>query len=172
MEASKMKEKFESLYNFMKNSGDVKNMKTFGHVMKEMFEYTITNHPDMAEEYLNELEAIKYRNYLTKIQAQKIIDGMRPAAPWDYDTWVKAMDDLGFSIDDFDGADRYNRYALWCEMNKMYSDHKDTVASLIGKTIDEIPINTIVTAAHDLAIDNLTDPDGVYSISKYFSSIL
>lgn len=160
-----MKEQFDELYNLMSNSNNVAFMRTFGHVHKEMMNWFIANKPEAAEEWLCKLESIKWHNYLTQKEADKIVAGMTPKAPWSRDAWKQAMDGLGISTEE---APCYNSCALYTEMNKMYSDHAETLAKLMGKTIAEIPAETMVKAMYGFAIDNLKDKDHVYNIRSYF----
>ena len=59
--------------------------------------------------------------------------------------------------------------ALWCEMNKQYSDHAQSLAEKVWKKpLNTIPVEEMVPAIHALAIDMLRDKDGVYDIRSYF----
>lgn len=71
-----MKDRYTGLYDFMAQSRDPKNMKAFGCVMNEMMDYLVANKPDVAEEMIDKLEAIKWHQYLTPKEAEKIIAGM------------------------------------------------------------------------------------------------
>ena len=83
-----------------------------------------------------------------------------------YDVWLAAMNKLGIQTDE---QPYYNIYALWCEMNKQYSDHAQSLADKVWKKpLSTIPPEDIVPAVHALAIDVLRDKDGVYDIRKYF----
>ena len=160
-----MKEQFNELYTLMSSSNNVAFMHTFGNVHKEMMNWFIANKPEVAEEWLCKLESIKWHNYLSPKEAEKIVGGMKPEAPWGRDAWKQAMDGFGISTEE---APYYNSCALWVEMNKMYSDHAETFANLMGKTIKEIPTDTMVKAMYGLALDNLKDKDHVYNIRTYF----
>lgn len=162
--AQELKERYDSLYDYMANSKDPKNMKAFGCVMTEIMDWLIQNKPDVAEEMIDQLESIKWKQYLTPKEAQKIIDGMDPKAPWLRDQWKAAMESFVLPLED---APYYNRCALWVEMNKVYSDAGDVIASLIGKPL--LPSDKdIISACYKLALKNLLDKDGVYDIRKYF----
>lgn len=161
-----MKQEFCELYDMMTMSHDVKNMQTFGNVHKEMMEWMIQNKPDLAQEWISKLESIKWHQYLTHKEAEAIIAKMVPTAPWKYDVWLAAMNKLGIQTDE---QPYYNIYALWCEMNKQYSDHAQSLADKVWKKpLSTIPSEDIVPAVHALAIDVLRDKDGVYNIRKYF----
>ena len=162
--ATELKDRYSSLYDYMSNSKDPKNMKAFGCVMNEMMDWLIANKPDVAEEMIDQLESIKWKQYLTPKEAQKIIDGMDPKAPWSRDLWRQTMESFGLPLEE---APLYNRCALWVEMNKVYSDAGDVIAELLGKPL--LPSDKdIISACYKLALKNLKDKDGVYDIRKYF----
>ena len=79
----------------MAMSHDVENMRTFGNVHKEMMEWMIQNKPDLAQEWIGKLESIKWCNYLTPKEAEKIVSEMVPKAPWSREAWKNAMQSLG-----------------------------------------------------------------------------
>lgn len=148
----------------MANSRDPKNMKAFGHVMNEMMDYLIQTKPDVAEEMIDKLEAIKWKQYLTPKEAEKIVAGMDPKAPWSRDTWKNAMQSFGLPIEDMP---YYNSCALWVEMNKIYSDFGEEIAALLGKPLTPTD-KDIIAACYKMAIKTLRDKDGVYDIRSYF----
>lgn len=159
-----MKQEFLELYDMMANQHDVKYMRVFGNVHKEMMDWFIANKPELAQEWLDKLEAIKWHQYLTPKEAEKIVAGMDPAGPWSRDTWKKAMESFGLPLED---APYYNSCALWVEMNKIYSDFGAEIAALIGKPLSPTD-KDIISACYRLALKNLRDKDGVYDIRKYF----
>ena len=114
-----LKDRYTGLYDYMAQSREPKNMKAFGCVMTEMMDYLITNKPDVAEEMIDRIEAIKWKQYLTPKEAEKIVDGMDPAGPWKRDVWKSTMESMGLPLEE---APCYNKCALWTEMNKIYSD--------------------------------------------------
>ena len=167
MTKEEWKSKFDMLYNYMAMSQETEYMMLFGHVMKQMMSWFIENKPEAAEKFVETLCAIKWRQYLTKDEATEIVKGMQPKAPWDYDTWYKAMDSLGLECEK-DGE--YNKYACWVAMNQVYTDFGTTIAKTMGKELSSIPAERIVPVVYDLAIDLLEDYDGKYQIRKYFMS--
>lgn len=164
MNTQELKDRYTGLYDYMSNSRDPKNMKAFGRVMTEMMDWLVSNKPDVAEEMIDKLEAIKWQQYLTLKEAEKIVAGMDPKAPWSRDTWKGAMEGFGLPLED---APYYNRCALWVEMNKMYSDFGDEIAGLLGKPLSPSD-NDIITACYKMALKTLRDKDGVYNIRSYF----
>ena len=159
MTTEEMKEEFYALYNLMANSNKVENMHTFGKVHKEMMEWFIVNKPDLAQEWLWKLESIKWKNYLTPKEADKIIAEMQPKAPWSREQWKAAMDQHGYSLEK---EPCYNKCALFVTMNMIMSDSSETLTKYVdsGKMFD---------AVYELAVDKLTDKDNVFCIRKYFS---
>jgi hypothetical protein len=159
-----LKDRYTGLYDYMANSRDPNNMKAFGCMMTAMMDYLIQTKPDVAEEMIDKLEAIKWRQYLTPKEAERIVSNMDPSGPWSRDTWKKTMESFGLPIED---APHYNRCALWVEMNKMYSDFGDEIASLLGKPLSPTD-KDIIAACYKMALKTLRDKDDVYDIRAYF----
>lgn len=164
MTAQEMKERYDALYEYMANSRDPKNMKAFGCVMTEMMDYLIQNKPDVAEEMIESLEAIKWHQYLTPKEADRIFAGMDPKGAWPREAWKSTMESLGIPLEE---PPYYNRCALWIEMNKIYSDFGEEIASLLGKPLQPSD-KDIISACYKMALKNLKDKDGIYHIRKYF----
>ena len=162
--AQELKERYDSLYDYMANSKDPKNMKAFGCVMTEMMDVMIQKMPETAEEMIDQLESIKWKQYLTPKEAEKIISGMDPKAPWTNEVWESAMESFGLPLEE---APYYNSCALWTEMNKIYSDFGDEIASLLGKPLSPND-KDIISACYKMALKNLKDKDHVYNIRSYF----
>ena len=165
MNANEMREKYAMLYDYMANSNKTKYMKAFGNVMNDMMDWMITNKPELAMNEIEKLESIKWNNYLTTSEADEIVASMIPKAPWSKEAWSSAMDSLGFKKEE---EPYYNSCALWTTMNMVYSDSAHTIASIMGKTIDEVPKEAMVKAAYGLAIDKLKDKDSFFSVRDYF----
>ena len=158
MTQEEIKNEFYSLYDLMANSNKVENMRTFGNVHKEMMDWFIANKPELAQEWLEKLQSIKWKNYLTPKEAQKIVDGMNPSAPWSRDQWRAAMKEHGFELDK---EPYYNRCALWVTMNMKMSDSGETLAKYIAG-------DKMFEAVYHLAVDSLTDKDEKFNVRKYF----
>ena len=75
MTQEEMRQEFNALYSMMANSTNVNFMHIFGQVHKEMMEWMIQNKPDLAQEWIWKLESIKWKNYLTPKEADKIVAG-------------------------------------------------------------------------------------------------
>ena len=164
--AQELKDRYTGLYDYMAQSRDPKNMQVFGHVMTEIMDYLAANKSDVAEDMVQKLESIRWKQYLTQKEAETIVAKMQPAAPWKFTMWQEAMQKAGLSTKE---EDTYNCYALWVEMNKQYSDHAETLAQKVWKKpLANIPVTDIVPVIHAFALDVLKDKDGVYDIRSYF----
>ena len=169
MTQKELTEKYDELYNYMATSKNPSYMMSFGAVMNEMMDWMIQNKPEMAQEWIEKLCSIKWKNYLTQKEAEKIVANMSPKAPWSREVWRSAMDSFGLPVEE---KWSYNSCALWVTMNMIYSDSSNTIAKIIGKPINEIPTEQMVKAVHSLAMDKLEDADGVFNIRSYFNLYL
>ena len=160
-----LKDRYDGLYQEMAASRNPKNMKIFGSVMTQMADVMIQKMPDVAEEMIDRLESIRWNQYLTPKEAQKIVDGMDPKAPWSRDQWKAAMESFGLPLEE---PPYYNRCALFTEMSKMYSDFGDEIAALLGKPLAPTD-KDIIAACYKMALKTLKDKDGIYDIRRYFS---
>ena len=153
-----MKQRFYSLYNTMANSHEVANMRTFGNVHKMMMEELIANNPKKAEEYLDILESIKWKNYLSPKEAERIVGDMEPTAPWSREQWKSAMEKHGF---DLDKEPCYNSCALWVTMNAIMSDSSENISKYVepDKQFEFV---------YKLAVDKLTDKDAKTNIRHWY----
>jgi hypothetical protein len=159
-----MKDRYMGLYDYMAQSRDPKNMKAFGCVMTEMMDYLIQTKPDVAQDMIDQLEAIKWKQYLTPKEADRIFAGMDPKGAWPREAWKSTMESLGIPLEE---PPYYNRCALWIEMNKIYSDFGEEIASLLGKPLQPTD-KDIISVCYKMALKNLKDKDGIYHIRKYF----
>ena len=159
-----MKQKFAALYQMMATSNEVAYMHVFGKVHKEMMDWMIANKPDVAEEMLLKLEAIRWCQYLTPKETDSIIAGMDPKAPWSRDVWNNAMQSFGLPLEE---QPYYNKCALFVEMSKMYSDFGDNIAEMLGKPLSPTD-KDIIAACYKMALKTLKDKDGIYNIRAYF----
>lgn len=161
MNQEEMKKEFNELYDMMASSSRTEYMRTFGCVMKDMMEWMIQNKPEMADEYVGKLESIRWKNYLTRKEAEKIVSSMSPRAPWSRDVWNQAMD--GYSLTK-EYEPYYNSCALWVTMNKVYTNSSETIARIMGMEVAEVPQDKMVKAVYGLALDELCDTDSKVSI--------
>jgi hypothetical protein len=165
MTQAEIKDKYTMLYDYMATSQKPEYMKAFGHAMNEMMDWFIINKPEAAQEWVEQLCAIKWHNYLTTKEAEAIVSKMNPKAPWSRDVWNKAMDSFGIPTEE---SPYYNSCALWVVMNMVYSDSAQTIAKLMEASLAEIPQQQLVKAVHAFALDKLKDTDGVFNVRKYF----
>lgn len=159
MTQEEMRKEYYALYEMMANSNNKKFMHTFGTVSSEVMEWAIVNKPDLAQQWIEKLSSIRWRNFLTPKEAGGIISRMQPSAPWDYAQWKQAMEQSGFDMED---DPYYNPCALWVTMCMIMSDSGETIK-------DYVDADRIFAFVYDLAIDKLTDEDAVFSIRSYFS---
>ena len=159
MDAKELKEKYYELYDYMAQSKDPKNMKTFGHVMNEMFEWFVASKPDAAQSWIEKLESVKWKNYLAPSEADKIVAAMKPQAPWTRDQWNAAMEKSGYEKEEWPC---FNKCALYTTMNMIMSDSSNTLSKYMEDEGD------LFAFVHDLALDKLHDADGRFSIREYF----
>ena len=159
MTAQELKEKYWSLYEYMANSKSPENMKMFGRVMTAMIEDLIQSNPSKAEEYINKLEGVKWKNYLTPAEADKIVASMVPKAPWTKEQWSAAMNQQNYALEEWP---YYNKCALYATMNMIMSDSSSTLSKFVDN-------NNLFKVVHGLATDKLLDEDGRFSIRNYFN---
>ena len=158
MTADELKEKYWSLYEYMANSKNPENMKIFGGVMTSMVMDMIASSPSKAEEYIDRLEAVKWKNFLTAKEADTIVDSMKPKAPWGREQWKAAITNTGYEMEKWPC---YNKWALFATMNMIMSDSSNTLT----KYVDNEHLFKFV---HDLAVDKLTDQDEKFNVRVYF----
>ena len=158
MNQEEMKKEFDALYDMMANSNKVEFMHTFGMVHKEMMDWFIVNKPELAEEWLAKLEAIRWDNYLSPKEAENIVSAMKPRAPWSKEQWKSTMEQHGYDLDD---EPCYNRCALWVTMNMIMSDSSETLSKYISS-------DKMFEAVYNLALDKLEDEDEKFNIRTYF----
>ena len=153
------KEKFEELYNTIIASRSTRNMKILGCVTKSMMNSLIEQHPQVAEELLNILEAINWNNYLTEKEAETIVGGMQPQPKFTKQQWKNNMSNLNEILEK---APHYNKCALYTTMCMIDSDSGETLKRLTQSDTEYFKL------LYDLALDKLTDKDGVFDIRHYF----
>jgi hypothetical protein len=154
----KMRNEYYALYNTMANSNNIEFMHIFGQVHKEVMEWAIANKPDLAQEWIDKLSAIRWKNYVTQKEAEAIVSQMNPRGPWSRDQWKQAMEKAGYPLED---EPYYNSCALYVTMNMIMSDSSSTLTDLVGT-------ENLFKAVYLLAIDKLKDKDGKFKIRDYF----
>jgi len=152
-----MRQEFNALYNMMASSDKVENMHVFGQVLKRMFYWFVNNKSSEAEEFLSQLESIRWKNYLTPREAERIVGDMVPSAPWSWEQWKAAMEKHDFELEH---EPCYNSCALFAVMNMEMSDSKKT----LEKYIDS---DKLFNAVYELAVDKLTDKDENFNVRHW-----
>lgn len=160
-----MLEKFDELMKTMSESKDTRKMRTFASVMRSMFAWIAEVRKSNAQEYLDRLCSIRWKNYLTAEEADLIVSKMSPAAPWKKSEWKNLMEKEAVPTCD---EPYYNENALYVEMSKQYSDSAKSIAALMGKSVSEVTVAEWAKALNMLATDMLKDADGKYNIRDYF----
>lgn len=158
-------QKFEELYDTMAVSNNPKYMHVFGETMKKMMEWFVVNKPDLAQEYLDSLCSIMWKNYLTDKEVSAIISKMDPKPLWSKEQWKQVMESLGIETEE---SPYYNCNALFVAVSMIYSDSAKTIAKLLDKDLEDITTEEMAEATHMLAIDKLKDLDAVFNIRNYF----
>lgn len=155
--------KFEELYSKMSTSSNVEDMKVFGNVMHKMFKYISERMPEKAEEYLEELCAIKWHNYLTKKEAEEIVGSMEPKTVWMTEQVKREIEAMGMPIEEMP---YYNWCALYTTISMIASDSRETIKKYaLGGEEDN---KKLFNLCYHLALDKLKDKDGVFNIRTYF----
>ena len=142
----------------MSVSNEPDYMMLFGDVMKQMMAWMIENKPEMAEQYVETLCAVKWKQYLTRSEAMEIVGDMIPPAAWNYDAWYKAMHDLNLECE---REYVFNSYALWVVMNAVHSDNGNVIAYLLKIQPTDVTNPEYIKAVHSMAMNMLNDEDGV-----------
>ena len=140
-------------------------MSIFGGVMKCMMKDIADWRPDVAQEYIDRLEAINWHNYLSKKEATQIVSDMEPEGGWNTSEWESCMKSQGICLEE---EPYYNKWAMYTAMNMVYSDSIKTIAKIAGKPLTEMSQEERFNAVHLLALDKLKDKDGVFNVRKYF----
>lgn len=160
---NEMLERYEELYEDMATSGSKEKMMAFGEAEKCMFKKLAKEHPQMAQIWLDKLEAMQWKNYLSKAEAEDIVsklinqNGMR-GPKWGYEVLKGAVENMGGKIMEMPF---YNCYALWVVMNMLYSDHHDSASEYVAEA--EMP-----KFFYAMALEKLKDTDRPKFVRRYF----
>ena len=171
MNKEQLIERYDELYDKMKHSQDVKNMKIFGKAEKYMFHELAGAHPDMAERWLSHLEAVCWMNYLSQGEAMNIgkrienQDGTK-GFHWNHEVFTNAVKSLGGVVEN---KPYYNSYALCVTANMIYSDHAKSIAEDMGcKSAAEVPNEKMALSCYKKAVECLEDKDEGFKVRDYF----
>lgn len=171
MKKEEMTQRYDELYNVMKASKEVRNMKIFGKAEKYMFHELAEKHPEIAERWLSHLEAVCWDNYLSAGEAMNIgkrmenQDGTK-GFHWNYETFIGAVEKLGGVTEH---KPYYNSYALMVTANMIYSDHAKSIAEDMGySNAAEVPNEKMALSCYKKAVEKLTDKDRPEFVRDYF----
>ena len=171
MTKEEMIKRYDYLYDLMKNSQEVKNMKLFGKAEKYMFYELASAHPELAERWLSHLEGVEWKNYLSQGEAMNIgkriinQDGTK-GFHWNHDTFIGTVKTLGGVPEH---KPYYNNYALCVTANMIYSDHAKSISEDMGyRTQNEVPNEKMALSCYKKAVENLTDEDNGFMVRDYF----
>lgn len=171
MKKEELIERYDELYDKMKHSKDVKNMKIFGKSEKYMFHELAGVHPDMAEKWLSHLESVEWCNYLSQNEAMNIgrritnQDGTK-GFHWNHEVFTNAVKSLGGVVEN---KPYYNSYALCVTANMVYSDHAKSIAEDMGyKTPNDVPNEKMALSCYKKAVEYLEDVDRGFNVRDYF----
>ena len=171
MNSEEMKSRYQYLYDLMASSKDPEKMQVFGRAEHYMFDALAISNPSMAKEWLEKLEAVCWKNYLTETQAEKLAasiinqDGS-PGPHWSMDTFFGAVPKLGGQLEE---EPYYNKYALWLVANAHYSDFAKSTSEDMGyQSIAEVPAEKMALSMYKKAVESLKDIDRSHYIANYY----
>ena len=164
-------ERYEELYEDMANSGNKDKMIAFGDAERWAFRKMNEISPKDAQCWLDKLEAMHWKNYLSKHEADEITSKLinqngRIGAHWNYDAFKNAVESLGGKVYE---KPYYNCYALWATANMIYSDHANSVAEDMGYPNPEaVPNEKMALSMYRKAVEQLKDVDRPKFVREYF----
>lgn len=148
----------------MVSSKDVSKMQVFGNVERWAFGAIAAMQPRIAEQWIGKLEAIRWDNYLSPMEAEHIVasfinqDGSR-GPKWSLAQFEVFLKTRGVEPE---CAPYYNKCALWVTMNMLYSDHARSVMKYLHE-------EDIANFFYETAVEKLKDPDRTRFIREYFN---
>lgn len=164
-------ERYEELYEDMATSGNKDKMTAFGDAERWAFKRMNEISPKDAQCWLDKLEAMHWKNYLSKQEAEEIAGKLvnqngRIGAHWGYETFKAAVESLGGKMSE---KPFYNCYALWVTANMIYSDHANSVAEDMGMSSPEaVPNEKMALSMYKKAVEKLKDVDRPKFVREYF----
>lgn len=160
----RMIDKYLARYNDMATSGNPYKMKVFGEAEKAIFGKMVAEHPDIAEEWLEMLEASRFNNYLSEEEAETIVshlaneDGSK-APHWSRQEVKQFVESIGGKME---CEPYYNSCALYATMNMLYSDHAPSITEYLPNT------TTSTKFIYKMSLEKLRDKDRPHFIREYF----
>ena len=160
MTRQELKEKFDEIYHLIISSNDTSKMLVLGSVVNQQMDWFIENKPEAAEEWIEQLCSVKWKNYITRKEAASIVSEMDPKPVWSMSQWENEMTRANLP---FEHVPCYNKCALFVTMCMIYSDSASTLSKYM-----RVAETDLFKPIYDLAIDRLTDKDAHFNIRKYF----
>lgn len=156
-------ERYEELYKDMANSGNKDKMIAFGNAERWAFKKMNELSPQMAQCWLDKLEAMHWKNFLSKREAEVITSKLvnqngKMGAHWAYDTLKNAVENIGGKMAE---APYYNCYAMWAVANMLYSDHHNSALEYIAE--EDMP-----RFFYLMSVEKLKDVDRPHFVRDYF----
>lgn len=166
-----MIKQFLDQYDKMATSKDPELMTIFGENAKWAFAEIAVVAPKIAQEWLNKNEAVQWKNYLSKSEAETIVSNLinqdrTKGARWGYEVFKGVVESLGGEMSD---EPFYNCNALWATACMLYSDHAQSVAEDLGyKSAAEVPNEKMALSMYKKAVEKLRDADKPRFVRWYF----
>lgn len=160
-----MREEFKEIYDYIIHSEDEDKMRVLGKVTKSMMCKFIDSSPQQAREYLDMLQSVKWDNYLTEKEAQKIVGEMMPRPSWTRSVWEGMMSKMGYPMHE---EPCYNDNALYATMCMISSDSGETIANMLSASGISMDRERMFDFIYHLALDKLKDKDKMFNIREYF----
>ena len=161
-----IQERFDCLFEIVKSSKKDSALEIFKTVACEMLDFAYERDPSVVQAWLDDLGAVEWQNYITRKEAEAIVSHMTPKAPWTLEQWERNIDANEL---DREEAPYYNSYAVYVVMSTIYNLHAQTLAKIVGHTIDEIPEDEFFQAVYFLALDQLKKNDGKMTVRNWYN---
>lgn len=174
MTQNELKAQFTELYDKMRMSKDVSNMKIFGVAFTKMFDKVAVSNPDLARMTIEFLSAIEYHNFVTTVEASEVASRFvnndmiltgngepTKGAHWSMDTAKSFLASKNIPTDE---KPYYNWSALWLTMNMIYSDF----ASVLADVLETKDAEKIAVTSYKMAVARLKDIDRPHFVREYF----
>ena len=164
-------ERYEELYEDMATSNNKEKMIAFGEAERCMFRKLAKEQPAVAQMWLDKLEAMHWKNYLSKQEAEEIAAKLinqngRIGPHWNYEVFKDTVEKLGGKIYE---KPFYNCYALWITANMIYSDHAGSTAEDMGMNSPEaVPNEKMALSMYRKAVEKLKDVDRPMFVREYY----
>ena len=161
-----IQERFDCLFEIIKTSKKDSAFDIFKTAISEMMDFAYERDPSIVQTWLDNLGAVEWQNYINKKEAEAIVAEMEPKAPWTIEQWDKILEANEL---DREEAPYYNSYALYVVMSTIYNLHAQTLAKIVGQTIDEIPEDEFFQAVYFLALDRLKKNDANMDVRNWYN---